>query len=154
MLWIINTGVYRAFFPRSRHSKSPSFIFALPLHLPSHQLPAYPVSPCPEISSLVLLVTSYLVAPSWAFLYQIIFNVPSQPLIRQNQRQLTRDIQFDIFNLRFPYHFYWTPSRLHCLGLKKNKLAECWKCQSTLLHVLWQYSKVQDLKKQVHNCIN
>uniref|UniRef100_A0A669CJS1 Reverse transcriptase zinc-binding domain-containing protein n=1 Tax=Oreochromis niloticus TaxID=8128 RepID=A0A669CJS1_ORENI len=61
----------------------------------------------------------------------------------------SRLVQFKILN-----RVYWTPSRLHRVGLATDDA--CWKCQQgsgTLLHLLWGCSKVQDYWTHIHTVV-
>ena len=52
------------------------------------------------------------------------------------------------------HRFYYTPSRLHRIGVMDNNL--CWKCKSvtgTLIHAMWECGSVRPFWRKVLECL-
>merc|ERR1712131_481968 len=52
------------------------------------------------------------------------------------------------------HRFYYTPSRLHRIGVMDNNL--CWKCKSvtgTLIHALWECGSIKPFWRKVLECL-
>lgn len=72
----------------------------------------------------------------------------------QNSKTLSRDLRIRLIQFKIVNRYYWTPTKLHKLGLKNT--LNCWKCQKnngTLFHTLWQCSKILGYWSKIHNCI-
>ena len=74
--------------------------------------------------------------------------------ICQNIKKTSRDIKIRLIQFKILNRFYWTPSRLHRIGIKDT--ANCWRCEraeGTLLHAVWSCSAIQHYWLQVHKII-
>lgn len=77
--------------------------------------------------------------------------------IRKNSVKMSKDIRVRLIQFKILNRFYWTPSRLHKLGLKDT--VECWRCRDpqsvgTLVHALWECFLIYSFWKQVHNWVS
>ena len=71
-----------------------------------------------------------------------------------NSKQMSRDIKTRLIQFKILHRFYWTPSRLHRLGLKDTPV--CWRCKTaegSLIHMLWSCPRIQLFWEGVHNHI-
>uniref|UniRef100_A0A3P9MG76 Reverse transcriptase zinc-binding domain-containing protein n=1 Tax=Oryzias latipes TaxID=8090 RepID=A0A3P9MG76_ORYLA len=71
--------------------------------------------------------------------------------ITKNIKKLSRELRTRLVQFKVLHRIYWTPSRLHKVGLSKT--SACWKCQDatgTLLHMLWECPKVQSYWSSIH----
>ena len=93
---------------------------------------------------------------SWEKDLSIEFEEEEWDEICKNSKKMSKDTRVKLIQFKILNRFYWTPSRLHRLGLKDT--AECWKCtdpssEGTLVHTLWECPVIESYWKQVHNCI-
>lgn len=56
------------------------------------------------------------------------FSEPQWLKICKSFKNLSRDVRIKLIQFKIINHVYWTPARLHRLGLKNTP--NCWKCQS------------------------
>lgn len=75
-------------------------------------------------------------------------------MILKNVKKLSRELRTRLVQFKILQRVYWTPYRLHRVGLSDGPA--CWKCQEdvgTLVHVLWECPKIQEFWSSIHKVI-
>lgn len=74
--------------------------------------------------------------------------------ILKNVKRMSRELRTRLVQFKIRNRVYWTPSRLHKVGLADTSV--CWKCHKdsgTLLDMLWECPKVRELWSSVHTVV-
>lgn len=74
--------------------------------------------------------------------------------ILSNGKKMSRELRTRLIQFKILNRIYWTPSRLHKVGLVDN--SECWRCQDkngTFVHMLWSCPKIQAFWSSLHTIV-
>lgn len=109
-------------------------------------------------SILLLINVHEKMAPlrrSWETDLNVSITEEAWTVILNNSKRMSRELKTRLIQFKILNRVYWTPSRLHRVGLRDN--AGCWRCSEThgsLLHMLWSCPQVKAFWLSVHDHIN
>lgn len=91
---------------------------------------------------------------SWEKDLNLIITEEEWDAILKNVKKVSRELRTRLVQFKILQKIYWTPQRLHRLGLSDSPA--CWKCQQeggTLVHVLWECPEIQKFWSSIHKVI-
>ena len=91
---------------------------------------------------------------TWEADFNMSFTDEEWSLILRNMKKMSRELKTRLIQFKILHRVYWTPSRLHRVGLRDD--AGCWRCndeEGTLVHMLWGCPAVQEFWRNVRDYI-
>ena len=92
---------------------------------------------------------------TWEADFNVSFTEEDWSSILGNMKKMSRELKTRLIQFKILNRVYWTPSKLHRVGLRDN--AGCWRCDDgvgTLVHMLWDCPAVQGFWREVQDYIH